>query len=113
MQLGVHGVFNMGAPAERVADYETGLVSSGWDAAHALQQLIAFHAQLRLMRVWTSDPVIITSRHANANDGARRQQLHHQLHTVNARCPGSVIVSVVLSLAFSGPASKIRVYNTI
>jgi len=48
MQLGVPlAVFNMGAPAERVADYETGLVIDRVDAAHALQQLIAFHAQLR------------------------------------------------------------------
>jgi glycosyltransferase involved in cell wall biosynthesis len=48
MQLGVPlAVFNMGAPAERVAHYENGLVIDRVDAAHVLQQLIAFHAKLR------------------------------------------------------------------
>jgi glycosyltransferase involved in cell wall biosynthesis len=48
MQLGVPlVVFNMGAPAERVAHYENGLVVDRVDATHVLQQLIAFHAKLR------------------------------------------------------------------
>jgi len=48
MQLGVPlAVFNMGAPAERVAQYENGMVIDRVDAAHALQQLRAFHAKLR------------------------------------------------------------------
>ncbi len=48
MQLGVPlAVFNMGAPAERVAHYENGLVVDRVDAAHALKQLIAFHAQMQ------------------------------------------------------------------
>ena len=46
MQLGVPlAVFNLGAPAERVARYENGLVIEQVDAAHALQRLITFHAE--------------------------------------------------------------------
>ena len=48
MQLGVPvAVFDLGAPAERVARYPRGLLIDRIDAAHALQRLIAFHAELR------------------------------------------------------------------
>jgi glycosyltransferase involved in cell wall biosynthesis len=48
MQLGVPlAVFNMGAQAERVAQYANGLVVDRVDAAYALKQLIAFHAELQ------------------------------------------------------------------
>jgi len=51
MQLGVPvAVFDMGAPAERVARYDPGLLIDRVDAAHALEQLIAFHARLGAAR---------------------------------------------------------------
>ena len=51
MQLGVPlAVFDMGAPAERVVRYDTGLLIDRVDAAHALKQLMVFHAQLQARR---------------------------------------------------------------
>ena len=48
MHLGVPvAVFDLGAPAERIAAYERGLVIDRIDADHALQRLIAFHAALQ------------------------------------------------------------------
>ncbi|MGB9859780.1 MAG: glycosyltransferase, partial [Moorellaceae bacterium] len=48
MQLGVPlAVFNLGAPAERVRTYALGLVIDKINAEYALEQLIAFHVQLR------------------------------------------------------------------
>jgi len=51
MRLGVPlAVFNLGAPAERVAQYEHGLVLDRVEATHALKELLAFHADLRARR---------------------------------------------------------------
>jgi len=51
MRLGVPlAVFNLGAPAERVAEYEHGLVLDRVEAAHALEEILAFHADLRARR---------------------------------------------------------------
>jgi glycosyltransferase involved in cell wall biosynthesis len=51
MRLGVPlAVFNMGAPAERVAYYPNGLILDRVDAAHALKRLMAFHAMLQTPR---------------------------------------------------------------
>jgi len=48
MQLGVPlAVFDMGAPAERVAYYEPGLRIERVDAALALERLMAFHTELQ------------------------------------------------------------------
>lgn len=40
-------VFNLGAPAERVADYHKGLIINKVDAEYALYELIAFYERLR------------------------------------------------------------------
>jgi hypothetical protein len=48
MQLGVPlAVFDLGAPAERVAHYAPGLRIERVDAALALERLMAFHAALQ------------------------------------------------------------------
>ncbi|PYM12633.1 MAG: hypothetical protein DMD81_23460 [Candidatus Rokuibacteriota bacterium] len=54
MRLGVPvAVFNLGAPAERVARYEHGLVIERLDAVYALRRLAAFHAERHPRSRWT------------------------------------------------------------
>ena len=67
------------------------------------------------MRVWTSRPVIITIKTTPTQTTVPGgNNCTRQYTTVNARCTGSVIVSVGTEFGFLlGPASKIRVYNTI
>jgi glycosyltransferase involved in cell wall biosynthesis len=48
MQMGVPlAVFDLGAPAERVARYAEGLILKRIDAALALDELVLFHARLQ------------------------------------------------------------------